>query len=173
MERMREEDIPAFVQEVAATGCDICAVGPGHYLMGDVDVPRGRRRGLYKKLEEIEARYGSRDHLRYKIASHLTSIGRYVDAPPLELEVWEQFATSELKIADEAPGRAVVTAYDVAHISTYAALLIAESQGADWRHVARVTLNIDPECEPELARRAWASHLARAWRLATGGCAEL
>lgn len=28
MKRMRETDIPAFVQEVAATGCNICAIGP-------------------------------------------------------------------------------------------------------------------------------------------------
>ncbi|MBZ9740617.1 hypothetical protein [Mesorhizobium sp. CO1-1-4] len=65
MKRMREKDIPAFVQEVAATGCDICAIGAGLYVLGDVDVPRGKRRGLYKKLREIDARYGSRDHPRH------------------------------------------------------------------------------------------------------------
>ncbi|MER9474381.1 hypothetical protein NKI50_27570 [Mesorhizobium sp. M0563] len=86
MKQMREEDIPAFVREVAATGCDICAVGPGYYTMGDADVPRGKRRGLYKKLNEIDAHYGSRDHLRYKIAAHLALIGRYIDAPSPEAE---------------------------------------------------------------------------------------
>ncbi|QND60143.1 hypothetical protein [Mesorhizobium huakuii] len=79
---MTENDIPAFVQEVAATGCNICAVGPNHYVVGDVDVPRDKRRGLYKKLQEIDARYGIRDHLRNEIASHLNSIGRYIDRPP-------------------------------------------------------------------------------------------
>ncbi|WP_318036882.1 hypothetical protein [Mesorhizobium sp. AR02] len=86
MKQMREEDIPAFVREVAATGCDICAVGPGYYSLGDSDVPRGKRRGLYKKLAEIEVRYGSRDYLRYEIAAYLTSIGRHVDAPPAQTE---------------------------------------------------------------------------------------
>lgn len=32
MKRMQEKDVPAFVQEVAATGCHICAVGHGHYV---------------------------------------------------------------------------------------------------------------------------------------------
>ncbi|TPI54217.1 DUF2285 domain-containing protein [Mesorhizobium sp. B3-1-3] len=74
---------------------------------------------------------------------------------------------------DEPPDLAAVTAYDVAHIATFAALLVAEAQAADWRHVARVILNIDPQREPERARRIWASHLARARWLATRGCAEL
>ncbi|WP_363292816.1 hypothetical protein [Mesorhizobium sp.] len=173
MKRMREKDIPAFVERVAATGCNICAVGPGHFVMGDVDVPRGKRRGLYKKLQEIDSRYGSRDHLRNKIASHLRSIGRYVDAPSLEAESWGQFPASERKIDDEAPDQAAVTAYDVAQIPTYAALLVAETEGADWSDVARVILKIDPEREPERAHRAWASHLARARWLATSVFAEL
>lgn len=166
MKRMREKDIPAFVQEVAATGCHICAVGRGHYAMGDTDVPRGKRRGLYKKLQEIDARYGNRDHLRNKIASHLRSIGRYVEAPSVEAEPWAIFPSSEHYIDDEAPDVPAVTAYDEAHISTYAALLVAEVEGADWVDVARVILKIDSEREPERAHRAWASHLARARRLA-------
>lgn len=158
MKRMQEKDIPAFVQEVVASGCDICAVGPSCYCCGDTDVPRDKRRGLYKKLGEIDARYGSRDHLRYQIAAHLASIGRYIDAPPMEEEDW---------IDNEAPELADVTPYDVAHLPTYAVLLMAEAKGADWRIVARATLNIDPERQPERARRAWASHLARARWLAT------
>lgn len=164
MKRMQENDIPAFVQEVAATGCDICAVGPAYYTMGDSDVPRGRRRGLYKKLAEIDARYGSRDHLRYQIVAHLASIGRYIDAPPPDEETW---------IDNEAPELAEVTPYDVAHFPTYAVLLFAEVKGVDWRKVARATLNVDPERQPERARRAWASHLARARWLATSGCEQL
>ncbi|MGX9147214.1 hypothetical protein [Mesorhizobium sp. 128a] len=169
---MREQDIPAFVQEVAAAGCDICAVGPGHYVMGDVDVPRGQRRGLYTKLKEIDARYGNRDHLRNKIASHLRSIGRYIDASSLGAVAWAQFPTSQREIDDEPPDLAAVTAYDQAHISTYAALLVAEAKGVDWNHVARLILNIDPQRESERARRAWASHLARAQWLATSGFGE-
>ncbi|MBM2716325.1 DUF2285 domain-containing protein [Mesorhizobium caraganae] len=83
------------------------------------------------------------------------------------------FPDSERKIGDEAPDLAKVTAYDVAHIPTYAGLLMAEAEGVDWRHVARVTLNIDPERAPKRARRAWISHLARARWLATNGLWEL
>jgi hypothetical protein len=82
MKQMQEEDIPAFVQDVAATGCDICAIGRTHYAMGDADVPRGKRRGLYKKLKEIDVRYGTRDHLRNEIAAHLVSVGRYIAVSP-------------------------------------------------------------------------------------------
>ncbi|WP_342586892.1 hypothetical protein [Mesorhizobium sophorae] len=175
MKQMREKDIPGFVQEVAATGCNICALGRGHYFMGDADVPRSKRRGLYKKLADIDARYGSRDHLRDKIAAHLTSIGRYIEVPPPEAETWldELLPTSEHEICDVAPDVAKVTAYDVAHIATYAVLLMAEAEGADWRHIARVTLKLDPEREPERARRSWASHLARARWLAASGFAEI
>jgi hypothetical protein len=175
MKQMREEDIPAFVREVAATGCDICAIGPGYYAMGDADVPRGKRRGLYKKLSEIDARYGRRDHLRNKIAAHLASIGRYVYAPAPQTEAWLDglVPTSDRRIDEEVPDLDKVTAYDVAHIPTYEVLLIAEAEGADWRHVARAVLNIDPDCEPERARRVWASHLARARWMATSGRRKL
>lgn len=165
MKRMQEKDIPAFVQDVVATGCDICAVGPSCYSLGDTDVPRGKRRGLYKKLGEIDARYGSRDHLRYQIAEHLASIGRYIDAPPKEEE--------EAWIDNETPELAEVTPYDVAHFQTYAVLLMSEEMGLDWRKVSRAILNIDPERQPERARRAWTSHLARARWLATSGCGQL
>ena len=38
----------------------------------------------------------------------------------------------------------------------------ADPQNADWREVARVVLHLDPEPEPDRARRAFDSHLARA-----------
>lgn len=100
-------------------------------FLGDVDVPRCKRRGLYKKLRDIDARFGSRDDLRSKIALHLISIGRYVDAPSPEVEAWEIFLTSKHELDDEAPDAAVITAYDEAHIATYAALLVAEGDGAN------------------------------------------
>ncbi|MEV8899916.1 DUF2285 domain-containing protein [Mesorhizobium ciceri] len=50
-----------------------------------------------------------------------------------------------------------VMACDVAHIQTYAVPLIADAGGANWRRVARATLNLDRE--PESARRVWTSHL--------------
>ncbi|EJW09320.1 hypothetical protein A33M_1635 [Rhodovulum sp. PH10] len=44
----------------------------------------------------------------------------------------------------------------------YLRLLDAEADGADWREVARIVLDIDPEKEPDRARRAWETHLRRA-----------
>jgi len=41
-------------------------------------------------------------------------------------------------------------------------LLDADTEGADWREVARIVLHIDPDQEPDRARRAFESHLARA-----------
>jgi hypothetical protein len=41
-------------------------------------------------------------------------------------------------------------------------LLDADAEGADWREVARIVLDIDPEREPDRTRQAFESHLARA-----------
>jgi hypothetical protein len=52
---------------------------------------------------------------------------------------------------------------------TYLRLLDADAEGADWREVANVVLHIDPDREPERAKRAWESHLARAkWMTESG-----
>ncbi|WP_316396955.1 DUF2285 domain-containing protein [Bradyrhizobium sp. 33ap4] len=71
--------------------------------------------------------------------------------PPLDPEV-----------ADVAPDDPIVTPYDQQHVVTYMRLLQAESEGADWREVARLVLHIDPERQPGRARDAYQSHLARA-----------
>lgn len=65
-------------------------------------------------------------------------------------------------VADVAPSEPTLTAYDEQHVVTYMRLLQAEGEGADWREVARVVLHMDPEREPDRARRAYQSHLARA-----------
>lgn len=65
-------------------------------------------------------------------------------------------------VADIAPNEPVLTAYDEQHVVTYIRLLQAEGQGADWREVARIVLHIDPEREPDRARKAYQTHLARA-----------
>jgi hypothetical protein len=65
-------------------------------------------------------------------------------------------------VADSAPTDAVLTAYDEQHVVTYLRLLDAEAEAADWREVARIVLHIDPDKEPDRARRAWETHLARA-----------
>lgn len=65
-------------------------------------------------------------------------------------------------VADTAPNEPALTGYDEQHVVTYIRLLQAEGEGADWREVARVVLHMDPEREPDRARRAYQSHLARA-----------
>jgi hypothetical protein len=55
------------------------------------------------------------------------------------------------------------------HAITYMRMLDANSEGADWREVSRIVLHIDPEREPDRAKRAYESHLARAkWMTKTG-----
>jgi hypothetical protein len=65
-------------------------------------------------------------------------------------------------VADQAPESDALTDYDREHLVTYLRLLDADAEGADWTEVARIVLHIDPLQEPERARRAWGSHLARA-----------
>lgn len=65
-------------------------------------------------------------------------------------------------VADVAPNEPALTTYDEQHVVTYIRLLQAEGEGADWREVARVVLHMDPEREPDRARTAYQSHLARA-----------
>ena len=56
----------------------------------------------------------------------------------------------------------MLTDYDHQHLVTYMRLLDADAEGADWREVSRIVLQIDPKQEPERARGAYDSHLARA-----------
>lgn len=65
-------------------------------------------------------------------------------------------------VDDFAPTAAILTGYDERHAITYLRLLDADADGADWREVAKIVLHIDPAREPDRARRAWESHLARA-----------
>jgi hypothetical protein len=65
-------------------------------------------------------------------------------------------------VADLAPSVPALTAYDELHAVTYLRMLDADAKGADWRKVARIVLHIDPDREPDRARRAFESHLVRA-----------
>jgi hypothetical protein len=65
-------------------------------------------------------------------------------------------------VANVAPTDAALTGYDQEHLVTYLRLLDADTEGADWREVAQVVLHIDPDREPDRARYAFDSHLARA-----------
>lgn len=72
-------------------------------------------------------------------------------------------------VRDVAPVDAILTGYDEQHLVTYLRLLDAEADGADWHEVAKIVLQIDPVREPERARRAWETHLARArWMTKSG-----
>lgn len=72
-------------------------------------------------------------------------------------------------VFDEAPTGEALTDYDRLHLVTYLRLLDAAADGADPDEVARIVLRIDPDEEPERARRAHASHLARAhWMTESG-----
>ena len=77
------------------------------------------------------------------------------------------------KVADTAPDEPTLTPYDEQHAVTYARLLDAEKANADWREVASIVLQIDPIAEPDRARRAYDSHLARAKWVARHGYREL
>jgi hypothetical protein len=75
----------------------------------------------------------------------------------------------EPPVADTAPSAEALTGYDEQHLVTYLRLLDAETDGADWQEVARIVLRIDAAQEPDRARRAWESHLARArWMTENG-----
>lgn len=72
-------------------------------------------------------------------------------------------------VHDEAPTASELTVYDEEHIICYLRLLDAHAEGADWKEVAQIVLHINPDIEPQRARRAWETHLRRAqWMTETG-----
>jgi len=76
-------------------------------------------------------------------------------------------------VANVAPTDPALTGYDQEHLVTYLRLLDADTEGADWREVARIVLHIDPDREPDRARYAFDSHLARAKWMAEHGYRDL
>jgi hypothetical protein len=62
-------------------------------------------------------------------------------------------------VADAAPSDSVLTVYDEEHIITHPRMLDADAVGADRRKVARIVLHLDPDREPDRARKAFESHL--------------
>ena len=72
-------------------------------------------------------------------------------------------------VADDVSFEGDITPYDEAHFITYARLLDAEADGADWRDVTRLVLRRDPEVDPEGALRCWEAHVKRArWMTENG-----
>jgi len=76
-------------------------------------------------------------------------------------------------VFDEPPKSAEITDYDRLHLVTYLRLLDAAAAGADPDEVARIVLRIDPDDEPDRARHAYESHLARARWMTESGYAQL
>src|SRR5690606_1519796 len=68
-----------------------------------------------------------------------------------------------------APNDFSLTAYDRAHMLTYARLLDAERLGHDWTAAAAEILGLDVVVDCEAAERCWRSHLERArWIVGKG-----
>jgi hypothetical protein len=97
-------------------------------------------------IAPVRANLGSAEALIWKIEADMTK-----PRPPLDPPV-----------ADQAPHTDELNSYDYEHLVTYLRLLDAEADGADWTEVARIVLHIDPSSEPDRARRAFDSHMARA-----------
>jgi hypothetical protein len=78
---MKIEDIPAFVEEVAATGCNITGIAGAGYLIGDSDLAYDQFEEVMPKLKAITDADGKRDHLLGEIIEYLVSIGRSFPPP--------------------------------------------------------------------------------------------
>lgn len=69
---------------------------------------------------------------------------------------------TELGILDQAPDTDKLTDYDKKHFKLYMRLLDAKADGANWTEAVQILFGLDPDREPERARRIHDSHLARA-----------
>jgi hypothetical protein len=78
-------------------------------------------------------------------------------------------AEIEPRIRAEAPSDEVLTYYDRQHFLTYARLLDADKERADWKSSASKILQRDVEDDPQAAELCYRSHLARArWVVGAG-----
>lgn len=84
MRKMRSEDIAAFVEEVAATGCNTTGIAGVGYLIGDADLLDGQLEEVMPKLSAITEAYGKRGHLLEEITEYLVSIGRSYPPPGVQ-----------------------------------------------------------------------------------------
>ncbi|AZO54395.1 DUF2285 domain-containing protein [Mesorhizobium sp. M8A.F.Ca.ET.208.01.1.1] len=80
---------------------------------------------------------------------------------------------TKVDFLDEPPASVVLTSYDREHMKLYLRLLDAETDGADWREAVRILFGLDPDRDPERARRVYGTHLARARWMTTHGYREL
>ena len=81
MKIMNKDEIPAFVADIAATGCNITGFAGVGYVVGDADLPRPLYRKVLPELRRILRSYGHRDHLLREISNYLISIGRSYPPP--------------------------------------------------------------------------------------------
>lgn len=73
---MTEDEIPDFVRDIVATGCDILAVGEDSYVVADAHLADDVYEAVEPEIQRINEKYGRRDHLMEQIAAYLQSIGR-------------------------------------------------------------------------------------------------
>ena len=72
-------------------------------------------------------------------------------------------------VAEAPPASEHLTDYDRRHLKTYARLLDAAAEQADWQEVAAIVLGLDPAAEPDRSRRVHEAHLDRArWMTQVG-----
>lgn len=74
---------------------------------------------------------------------------------------------------DTPPDSTELTDYDRVHMKEYMRVLDAATDGADWREAVNVIFGIDPDAEPEHARRVHDSHVARARWMTEHGYRQL
>ena len=79
----------------------------------------------------------------------------------------------EPTVASVAPEGEGLTDYDREHLITYLRLLDAEKERAGWREITQLVLRLDPADQPDRARRAYDTHLARARWISTNGYFDL
>ncbi|MCJ8521154.1 hypothetical protein ABID21_004207 [Pseudorhizobium tarimense] len=80
---MTEKQIPDFVSDIVATGCDIRAVAD-FYVIADADLPDDVYEAVEPELMRISETYGERDHLKAQITNYLYSIGRCYPPPVVQ-----------------------------------------------------------------------------------------
>ena len=72
-------------------------------------------------------------------------------------------------VAEAPPASEHLTDYDRRHLKTYARLLDAAAEQADWQEVAAIVLGLDSTAEPDRSRRVHEAHLDRArWMTQVG-----
>jgi hypothetical protein len=75
----------------------------------------------------------------------------------------------EPRIQAKAPSEDALTYYDRQHFLTYARLIDADTEGADWKMSAEKILQRDVEADRHGAELCYRSHLARArWIIGAG-----